>query len=106
MQSEYAETNLLAYREATTCSLPHFGNFRRHVSSAKQPCFCRAFLQKIPGHAGSLHHMNDVCFILLLQGVAGCCRVLLCVAECCRVLQCAALCCGVLQCVAVCCSVL
>ena len=42
----------------------------------------------------------------MLQGVAGCCRVLQGVAGCCRVLQCAAVCCIVLRCVAVCCSVL
>jgi len=44
--------------------------------------------------------MYDVYFILLLQGVAGCCEVLQCVAECCSALQCATVYCNVLQCVA------
>ena len=42
----------------------------------------------------------------VLQGVAGCCKVLLCVTVCYCVLLCVAVCCSVLQCVAVCCSVL
>ena len=40
-------------------------------------------------------------YVVVLQGVAVCCRVLQGVAVCCRVLQCVAVCCSVLQCVAV-----
>ena len=40
------------------------------------------------------------CRRLLLQGVAGCCRVLQGVAGCCSVLQCVEVCCSVLKCVA------
>jgi len=45
----------------------------------------------------------------VLECVAVCCSVLLCVVKFdsfCSVLQCVAVCCSVLQCVAVCCSVL
>ena len=45
----------------------------------------------------------------MVQGVAGCCKVLRCVVVCCSVLQCVAgvaVNCSVLQCVAGCCRVL
>jgi len=57
------------------------------------------------GGGGGLAHLG----LCVLQGVAGCCSVLLCVAVCCCVLQCVSMCCNVWQHVAVgltvCCSV-